>query len=406
MSSGSHLSKELFDLVKSIGESRSKQEEDKIILAEVNSLKIKISEPGIPPKKMKEMLMRAIYIEMLGHDASFAYIHAINITNNTSVVSKRVGYVTCALCLPSESPMLILLVSNLQKDLQSPNYLEVSAALTAVCKLVNSGFLHAFSEQILRLTGHSNELVRKKAVIVLNRFMKLSASLVGEYSVLFRKTLCDKDPAVMGASLNSFAQILQDPENVPMFKDLISSFVVILRQIIDHRLPRDFDYHRLPAPWLQMRMLEILGRLGEGDKRASEQMYDAIGEVMRKADEVSANIGYAIVYQCLKTITQIYPNPPLMENAAQLVSRFLTADNNNLKYTGITGLISIVKINPNYSLRHQMVVVDCLEDPDETLKRKTLNLLYKMTNNSNVKVIIEKLNKENRKKFTTSEACN
>ena len=35
MSSGSHLSKELLDLVKSIGESRSKQEEDKIILRKI-----------------------------------------------------------------------------------------------------------------------------------------------------------------------------------------------------------------------------------------------------------------------------------------------------------------------------------------------------------------------------------
>ena len=38
----SHLSKEFFDLVKSIGESRSKQEEDKIILREVGVLKAKM----------------------------------------------------------------------------------------------------------------------------------------------------------------------------------------------------------------------------------------------------------------------------------------------------------------------------------------------------------------------------
>ena len=248
MSSGSHLSKELFDLVKSIGESRSKQEEDKIIIQEVALLKSKISEPSIPPKRMKEMLLRAIYIEMLGHDASFAYIHAINITNCPSVVAKRVGYITCALCLPSESPMLILLVANLQKDLQSANYLEVSSALTAVCKLVNVGFLHAFSEQIIRLAAHSHELIRKKAIVVLNRFMKLNPSLASEYSSLFRRTLCDKDPAVMGATLNSFAQMLQDENNVVLFKDLIQSFTIILRQIHDQRLPRDFDYHRIPAP--------------------------------------------------------------------------------------------------------------------------------------------------------------
>ena len=42
MMSGSHLSKDFFDLVKSIGESRSKQEEDKIITHEVLVLKSKM----------------------------------------------------------------------------------------------------------------------------------------------------------------------------------------------------------------------------------------------------------------------------------------------------------------------------------------------------------------------------
>ena len=392
MASGNHLSKELYELVRSIGEAHSKQEEDKIVTQEAAILKAKITEPNILPKKMKEMLIRAIYLEMLGTDASFAYIHAINLTNSGGITSKRVGYLTCALCLPSESQLLILLVANLQKDLQSTNFLEVSSALTAVCKLVNTGFLHAFSEQIIKLLNHANELIRKKAIIVLNRFMKLNPSLVSEYSNYFRKAICDKDPSVMGASLNSLFQILSDTNNVSLYKDLISSFVVILKQIIDHRLPRDFDYHRMPAPWLQVRILEILGILGENDKRASEQMYEILSEVMRRADDTGVNAGYAIVYQCLTTITKIYPNPSLIETAAQLVSRFLTAENNNLKYTGITGLISIVKINPSYAIRHQLVVVDCLEDSDVTLKRKTLALLHKMTNNSNVCVIIDKFN--------------
>ena len=394
MTSGAHLSKDLQDLIKSIGESRSKQEEDKIITKEVIELKSKISEPGILPKRMKELIIRALYIEMLGHDASFAYIHAINITNCPSVTAKRVGYVACASCLPSESQLLILLVANLQRDLQSPNYLEISAALTAVSKLVNSGFIHAFSDQIFKLVSHSHELIRKKAVIVLSRFLKLSPGLTSDYVALFRKTLCDKDPSVMGATLNCFKDMLKEPENIPALKDLISSITVVLRQIMDKRLPRDFDYHNVPAPWMQIRILELLAILGENDQKASQQMYQIIGDAMRRAEDVSSNIGYAIVYQCMKTITTIYPNPPLIESAAGLVSKFLTTDNNNLKYTGITGLISIVKINPSYSLRHQMIVVDCLEDPDDTLKRKTLNLLYKMTNPQNVKVIIDKFTNE------------
>jgi len=37
------------------------------------------------------------------------------------------------------------------------------------------------------------------------------------------------------------------------------------------------------------------------------------------------------------------------------------------------------------------MVVDCLEDPDDTLKIKTLELLFKMTNKMNVEPIVEKL---------------
>jgi len=38
-----------------------------------------------------------------------------------------------------------------------------------------------------------------------------------------------------------------------------------------------------------------------------------------------------------------------------------------------------------------MTIVDCIEDPDETLKFKTLELLFRMTNANNVTVIVDKL---------------
>lgn len=117
--SGMHLSKEFFELIKAIGESKSKQEEDRIITNEIASLKKKMDgsfssgsgaismSPGSPiptmgtpggggggkgnslsgnKKKAREFLVRLLYVEMLGHDGSFGFIKAVVSSNYLYVV--------------------------------------------------------------------------------------------------------------------------------------------------------------------------------------------------------------------------------------------------------------------------------------------------------------------------------
>jgi hypothetical protein len=60
--------------VVSPGECKSKSEEDAIMVREVETLKAKLRESGIERSNMKELLLRLLYVEMLGHDASFGYV--------------------------------------------------------------------------------------------------------------------------------------------------------------------------------------------------------------------------------------------------------------------------------------------------------------------------------------------
>lgn len=119
-------------------------------------------------------------------------------------------------------------------------------------------------------------------------------------------------------------------------------------------------------------------------------MYEILMDCMTKAD-VGVNAGYAVVYECVKTIAVIYPNPKLLDAAGDAISRFIRSRSHNLKYLGVTGLAMIVEGHPQYAAQHQLAVMDCLEDPDETLQRKTLDLLYRMTNPVNVEFITERL---------------
>ena len=64
----------------------------------------------------------------------------------------------------------------------------------------------------------------------------------------------------MGSALHVLSDLA---ENDPLsYKDLVPSYVSILKQITEHRLPSSFDYHRMPAPWIQVKILKLLALLG------------------------------------------------------------------------------------------------------------------------------------------------
>ena len=313
-----------------------------------------MADPTIKGKKLKEYLLRLVYVEMLGHDASFGYMKAVELSASSNLLEKRVAYLCAGLCFAPEHEFRMMLVNRLQRDLQSANVLEVSIALPAAAKILTVDMIPAVLPILEKLLKHDQEIVRKKTVMLLHRFLQLSPESVAHVGEKFRRSLCDKDPSVMGASLHLFhALVRADP--VP-FKDLVPSFVSILKQVVEHRLPRDFDYHRVPAPWLQMQLLHILAALGRADQASSEQMYEVLLDVIRRGD-TGTNVGYAILYECVRTVTTIYPNPALLDAAAGSISRFISSESHNLKYLGVTGLAAIVKDHPKYAAEHQLAVI-------------------------------------------------
>jgi AP-4 complex subunit epsilon-1 len=139
-----------------------------------------------------------------------------------------------------------MLVNQLQRDMASSNQLECWAALTALTKLVTKDMVPAVMSDVLRLLSHKVnlrtkcppvflsfshisiifflqvELVRKKAVMALHRFHQLSPGSVEGLGEKARRCLCDRDPAVMGASVCLLHELAVANPN--KFKDLIPRF--------------------------------------------------------------------------------------------------------------------------------------------------------------------------------------
>lgn len=232
--------------------------------------------------------------------------------------------------------------------------------------------------------------------MVIHRCIQRSPDIATEVNEVLRRALCDRDPSVMAASLHCFSLLLKQhiasnpAGEVKLYRELVPSFVSILKQVIEHRLDKEFEYHKTPAPWIQTYLLRILAVLGKESPSSSEHMYEILHDAMRRAD-TGMNAGYSVTYEAVRTICSIHPHKPLLDQAAEAISQFIASPNNNLKYMGLTLLAQIVQINPAYAVQHQMHVIHCLEDPDESIQRKTLTLLYKMTNPRNVMIVADKL---------------
>ncbi|XP_045385152.1 AP-4 complex subunit epsilon-1 [Lemur catta] len=384
----SSFSSRLGGLVRGITALTSKHEEEKLIQQELSSLKATVSAPTTTLKMMKECMVRLIYCEMLGYDASFGYIHAIKLAQQGNLLEKRVGYLAVSLFLHENHELLLLLVNTVVKDLQSTNLVEVCMALTVVSQIFPREMIPAVLPLIEDKLQHSKEIVRRKAVLALYKFHLIAPNQVQHIHIKFRRALCDRDVGVMAASLHIYLRMIK--ENSSGYKDLTGSFVTILKQVVGGKLPVDFNYHSVPAPWLQIQLLRILGLLGKDDQRTSELMYDVLDESLRRA-ELNHNVTYAILFECVHTIYSIYPKSELLEKAAKCIGKFVLSPRINLKYLGLKALTYVIQQDPTLALQHQMTIIECLDHPDPIIKRETLELLYRITNAQNITVIVQKM---------------
>uniref|UniRef100_A0A3P8P4E4 AP-4 complex subunit epsilon n=1 Tax=Astatotilapia calliptera TaxID=8154 RepID=A0A3P8P4E4_ASTCA len=376
----------LGNLIRGITELTSKHEEEKLIQHELLAIKEQVSSPNTT--MMKELMVRSIYCEMLGYEASFSYIHAIKLAQQGTVLEKRVGYLAVSLFLNESHELLLLLVNTVLKDLQSTNLIEVCMALTVVSQMFPKDMIPAILPLVEEKLNHPKEIIRRKAVLALYKFYLIAPNQVQHIHNKFRKALCDKDPGVMTASLHIYLQMIQ--ENPEAYKDLTPSFVTILKQVVGGKLPMDFNYHTVPAPWLQIQLLRILSLLGKNDQSTSEVMYEVLDESLQRA-EMNHNITYAILYECVKCIYTIHPKSDLLEKAAKCIGNFVLSPKINLKYLGLKALTYVVQQDPKLALQHQMTIIECLDHPDLIIKRETLELLFRITNGQNVTVIVEKM---------------
>ncbi|GFR92051.1 AP-4 complex subunit epsilon-1-like [Elysia marginata] len=388
----SALGKEVMNFMKTVHRARSKSQESAIVCAELAAVKDKFKQlnmPNISSSALRNTFTKVIFCHLLGYDVSFLGIEGVKLCSQCEGYNKRLGYLITCLLLNRHSEIALLMMCTLQRDLQSKNMAENWMALTAAGQLVAEDHIEYILDAVVNNLRHSHDIVKEKAVHCLLDFHRVSPAVVQPVLPKLIPLLSSRDPGVLNALANLYLCLSKGSPTELI--GLGGSFLHILQQIINRGFGSSFYYHMVPLPWLQISLLKILGNLAAVDSTLCHSVCPVL-ETLIERTKVTEPISLAILMESVKTATKIKANDKLLELCSACVGKLLSSSaENNMRYQGLGLLISLSKLKPGFAVRHQVAVVECLNDSDGAIQARTTYLLHAMANAANVKAICDKL---------------
>jgi AP-1 complex subunit gamma-1 len=180
--------------------------------------------------------------------------------------------------------------------------------------------------------------------------------------------------------------ILLEENTKLQFKNLVPILIKELRNLLSMGYSSEYDVSGIVDPFLQVEILKLLRLLGTKNEKISETMNDILAQVATNT-ETAKTVGNAILYECVQTIMTIESDSGLKALAVNILGRFLLNRDNNIRYVALNTLSKVITTDAQAVQRHTNTIVDCLKDPDASIRQRALELIYALVNETNVQMV-------------------
>ena len=247
------------------------------------------------------------------------------------------------------------------------------------------------------LLSTANPYIRRKAALCAMRICRKVPDLREHFLEKAKLLLNDRNHGVLLCGLTLVTSMCEADEAeggeegmVEMFRSLTTTLVKTLKGLASSGYTPEHDVTGITDPFLQVKILKLLRVLGRGDPHTSEQINDILAQVATNTDS-SKNVGNSILYEAVLTILDIDADSGLRVLGVNILGKFLANKDNNIRYVALNTLVKVVAVEPNAVQRHRNTILECLRDPDISIRRRALDLSFTLINASNISLLIREL---------------
>ncbi|KAK9188948.1 hypothetical protein WN944_020353 [Citrus x changshan-huyou] len=343
----------LRDMIRSIRACKTAAEERAVVRKECAAIRAAINENDQDYRHRN--LAKLMFIHMLGYPTHFGQMECLKSIASAGFPEKRIGYLGLMLLLDERQEVLI--------DLNHTNQYIVGLALCALGNICSAEMARDLAPEVERLLQFRDPNIRKKAALCSIRIIKKVPDLAENFINPAAALLKEKHHGVLITGIQLVTDICKvSTEALEFFRKpkCLDGLVKTLRDVVNSPYAPEYDIAGITDPFLHIRLLKLLHVLGQGDADASDCMNDILAQVATKT-ESNKNAGNAILYECVETIMSIEDNGGLRVLAINILGRFLSNRDNNIRYVALNMLMKAITVDAQAVQRHRATILECVK---------------------------------------------
>lgn len=375
---GIFFEKSLKDLIKGI---RSNNETPEQLQDFLNQAIVECREEVKSPDfNMKtNAVLKLTYLEMYGFDMAWANFHVLEVMTSNNFQQKRVGYLAASQSFYKDSDILMLATNLLKKDLKydlSNETVKMGVALSGLSTIVTPELARDICDDLFLMLNSGKPYVRKKAVTALFKvFLQYPESLRDGLSK-FVSTLEDEDTSVVSAAVSVICELAKhNPGPFIQFSPLLYEMLI-----------------QIDNNWIIIRLLKLFTSLSKEEPKLRYKILPKVLELMDKTTAIS------VIYESINCIVKgqmleedDYDTAHQCLNHLESLVQSLDP---NLRYISCVLFYHIGKINFEFIMQYDKLVIGLLKDVDISIRTKVLELCSGIASTDNIKNLVRILIKQ------------